>query len=78
MELDDFLLRDGEEGAVEREVAEKIAFAMFHGDNEVRRINALERFRESAAVPDEIADAVGTDGPGAENEPLFPLLEGGD
>ena len=68
MHLDDLLVRHPEERAVERQVAEEITLAVFHGDDEIRRIYAFERLRERAAVPDEITDAVRADGPGAEDQ----------
>lgn len=75
LEFDHLRLADGEEGGVDREVAEEVALAVFHRNDEVRGIDPGEGASERFPVPDEIADRMRADGPGAQDQGAVALLE---
>ena len=57
-----------EEVPVQRQVAEEVALAVLHRHDERRAVQAVEHGGKGAAVPHQIANAVGTDRPGAEDQ----------
>ena len=64
--------------AIEWKVAKEITLAVFHRKHEMARCDALQRAGQTAAMPDEIANQMGSHRPGAKNKSPAARLEDGE
>lgn len=77
LEFDQFWDGGSEKVTVYAEVAEEIGLPEFHGEDEGGAVEVFKGLFEGAGIPDEVADGVGADGPGAKDAAFLKGFENG-